>query len=173
MLGSNYNKNKNANKVIESINRIEFSISIEVQVHVLGDLHDYCAFPQVRTLPPGANDEQISDFLGECDVFVYSSPADTFPSILIEAQAMGVAVVACDIGGVTETFEDAISGLSVKNLNGELEKTLIGLLNNPDKIEEMKKSAQKIASKYSYKSIGEKHRELYQELVSRDQLSEK
>jgi glycosyltransferase involved in cell wall biosynthesis len=171
VLGSNYNHNKNANKVIESINRVQNLIEADLQIHVLGNLHENCGPPQVQNLEAGASEEQVSDFLGGCDLFVYASLADTFPSILIEAQAMGVAVVAYDIGGAVETFQNEVSGLSVKNLSGELERTLVELLNDPQKIEEMKESAREIAkTNYSYKSIGKKHLELYTELISREKF---
>lgn len=49
-----------------------------------------------------------------CDVVVLVSDSiETFPLVLLEAQACGTPVVAYDTGGVGETFQDGVTGILV------------------------------------------------------------
>lgn len=48
------------------------------------------------------------------DVFVQTSRVEGLPNVLIEAQALGVPVVATDVGGTRETFVDGLTGSLVK-----------------------------------------------------------
>ena len=49
----------------------------------------------------------------------------------LEAMASGVSVIASDIGGLSDIFEDGSNGLLVPDGNvGALEKAILKLLNN-------------------------------------------
>lgn len=62
-------------------------------------------------------------FLGHCadprplylaaDLAVMASAAEALPNFLVEAQLHGLPVAAWDVGGVAETFEPGVTGLSV------------------------------------------------------------
>jgi len=56
-----------------------------------------------------SNDE-IKEKLNETDIFFLPSKQEAFPTVLLEAQAMGVPVVAANIGGVSETLQDGVTG---------------------------------------------------------------
>ena len=49
------------------------------------------------------------------DVFLLTSRMEGLPNVLIEAQAVGVPVVAVAVGGVAETFEDGVTGMAVQD----------------------------------------------------------
>lgn len=50
-------------------------------------------------------------FLAAVDAFVLPSWAESFPYSVLEAMAVGLPIVATDVGGVGEAIEDRVSGL--------------------------------------------------------------
>jgi glycosyltransferase involved in cell wall biosynthesis len=44
------------------------------------------------------------------DVFLLTSRLEGLPNVLIEAQALGIPVIAPKVGGIPETFEDGVTG---------------------------------------------------------------
>jgi len=57
--------------------------------------------------------EDVPDILAVCDVFILPSMAEHFGRVIIEAMAMGKAVVATDAGGVPEIVIPGETGLLV------------------------------------------------------------
>jgi glycosyltransferase involved in cell wall biosynthesis len=57
--------------------------------------------------------QDIPDLLAMMDVFVLTSKVEGLPNVLIEAQALGVPVVATHVGGVAEVFENGVTGVLV------------------------------------------------------------
>jgi glycosyltransferase involved in cell wall biosynthesis len=55
----------------------------------------------------------VPTLLAAADLFVLPSRDDAFPTVLLEAQAAGVAVVASRAGGIPEIVEDGATGLLV------------------------------------------------------------
>jgi glycosyltransferase involved in cell wall biosynthesis len=56
----------------------------------------------------------VVPFMGQMDIVVLPSREEAMPVALLEAMALGKAVVASDIGGVPEIVEDGVSGLLVR-----------------------------------------------------------
>lgn len=77
---------------------------LEAQAHALG-LADVCRFTGAR--------EDVPELLAAMDVFVLSSVSEGFPFAVLEAMAMGRAVVATAVSGVDELIEPGVSGLLV------------------------------------------------------------
>jgi len=68
------------------------------------------------------------------DVFVHPSLAEAFPYAILEAMAVGAAIVASDVGGIGEAFVDGESGLLVPAGSvPPLGHALIGLLADPQR----------------------------------------
>ena len=63
--------------------------------------------------------EAIEPALLASDLYVSTSLRDSLPNATIEAQAAGLPVVAFDIAGACETFEDGRSGIAVSSGNLE------------------------------------------------------
>jgi L-malate glycosyltransferase len=57
--------------------------------------------------------EDVPDILAVCDLFVLPSMAEHFGRVIIEAMAMGKAVVATDAGGIPEIVRSGETGLLV------------------------------------------------------------
>ncbi|KRP35251.1 MAG: hypothetical protein ABS34_11415 [Opitutaceae bacterium BACL24 MAG-120322-bin51] len=67
---------------------------------------------QVRFL---GKTDSIEPILQASDLFVSTSLRDSLPNALIEAQAAGLPVVAYDVAGASEAFDQERSGLAVRS----------------------------------------------------------
>lgn len=52
----------------------------------------------------------VDQLLAGCDLFVHPSLDDAFPTVLLEAMAAGLPVVASDVGGIPEIVEPGVTG---------------------------------------------------------------
>lgn len=59
--------------------------------------------------------DDVFDLLTAADICVHASRTESQPNALIEAQSAGLPVVALDIAGVGETFQDGVSGMLIKD----------------------------------------------------------
>lgn len=79
------------------------------------------------------------------DMYLYTSAFDGMPNAVLEAIALGLPVVASDVGGIHEIIEDSKSGLLVEDFN-DVEKYLDKihtLMNNRNLLSKYSKNAQK------------------------------
>ena len=58
--------------------------------------------------------EKVADVLARADVFVHPSYSEGQPSAVAEASAIGLPVIATDVGGTRELVEDGVNGYLVK-----------------------------------------------------------
>jgi len=76
--------------------------------------------------------EDVADILTLCNLFVLPSLCEHFGRVLIEAMAMGKAVVATSSGGVPEIVLDGGTGFLVPPAQAEpLAHAVLSLLNDP------------------------------------------
>ncbi len=79
-----------------AIDRLRRKLGISNRVHLPG-----------RTQKPQSK-------LAECDLFVLSSRVEGFPNALVEAMAVGLPVIATDVGAVTEIIRPGVDGTIVR-----------------------------------------------------------
>jgi glycosyltransferase involved in cell wall biosynthesis len=73
--------------------------------------------------------DAVPEFMSAIDIFVLPSHAETFGFVLVEALAMGKAIVATNSGGVPEIITDGSTGLLVPPRDGQaLADALLRLL---------------------------------------------
>ena len=84
---------------------------------------------RVEIRPPS---DDGPDGLDRAAVFVHPSWADSFPYAVLEAMAMGLPIVATDVGGVGEAIEHDVSGVLVPpGDTGALGEAIVSLLLHP------------------------------------------
>jgi glycosyltransferase involved in cell wall biosynthesis len=82
--------------------------------------------------------DDVRPFLAAADVLVSSSASESMPINILEAMAMGRAVVSTAVGGIAEVVDAGVTGLLVPAGNAaELATALLDLAGNPNRREEM------------------------------------
>jgi glycosyltransferase involved in cell wall biosynthesis len=100
--------------------------------------------------------EEVRNYYSSHDVFFFNSLRDSGPSQLIDAMAFGLPVVTINLHGQGSIVSDA-TGIRVECDTPEiaidgLEKAIIYLYNNPERITEMSKAAYEFARKQTWSS---------------------
>jgi glycosyltransferase involved in cell wall biosynthesis len=81
----------------------------------------------------GSSQDPLAALRG-ADVFVHPSLAESFPYVILEAMAVGRAIVASDVGGIGEAIVDGESGLLVApGADEPLARALIAVLEEPER----------------------------------------
>lgn len=113
--------------------------------------------------------ENVPEFLSVINIFVQTSTREGLPNALMEAMAMGKAVVATAVGGTSELINDGINGylVSPKDVNAMCNKVRI-LINNPVLRSRFGEAAQMtIQQNFSLQTMVEKTQLLYEELYEK------
>lgn len=110
----------------------------------------------------------IPDLLANIDVVVLPSIIpEAFGRVIIEAQAVGVPVVASNIGGISEVIDDKETGILVpaKDVDALSEAILELKQNKRLAVNIVRKARQKIEKAYSLKQMTEKTIEVYEQIL--------
>lgn len=107
-------------------------------------------------------------YMGAFDVFLMSSEYEGFPIALVEAMAMGVAVVSTDVGGVREALGPERTGLLADPGDSSgLARQVLALLQNDEMRADLARSAQERArTEFTVRHMVEQVESLYEGLLS-------
>lgn len=107
-------------------------------------------------------------FLGRVDLLVHPASREGLGIGLLEAQAAGVPVVACAVGGVPEVVADGDTGLLVEPGNPlALAEGVIKLLDDPNwRLQLGAAAAARIRAEFSPDRMTEAYIELYREVLA-------
>ena len=114
--------------------------------------------------------KDIKKFLINSHVVVLPSYREGFPKILIEASAIGRAIITTNVPGCRECVVNNKNGFLVKVMNFEdLLKSMNKFINNQSLINKMGLESRKIAEKdYSINEVVKKHINIYNNLLKND-----
>lgn len=164
ILGSNSDKSKGVARIIPVISALLNELKdVNIRLLVLGETHDQIESQIQIPVNIYQDDVLMSEALSDCDLFLYSSLYENFPSLLCEAQACGVPVVAVDAGGVSETFLHDKTGILVNEKLLNLKDTLATLIQNKHRLSQMSRDSRLFAeSEFGESSVGQKYIEVYE-----------
>ena len=115
--------------------------------------------------------DNVPIFLSITDIFVQTSVREGLPNALMEAMAMGKAVVATAVGGTPELIDDGINGylVSPKDVNAISDRVgiLIENLHLRSRFGEAAKIT--IQEKFSLKTMVDNMQRLYEELYEKSE----
>lgn len=94
-------------------------------------IHSFPESGRVRLMAPTA-DARLA--LAACDLLLLTSAWEGTPNVLLEAQALGVPVVACGGGGTAESMADGETGLYLTESDPDpIATTVVRLLDDADR----------------------------------------
>lgn len=106
---------------------------------------------------------KVAEYLAAADVFVLPSSVEGFPLSILEAMAMGVCVIASDVGAVPDVIKNGKTGFVVEaGSEIAISEALDTLLKNPHQLADIKvKSRAEVIAKYSQHALREHYTKLY------------
>ncbi len=115
----------------------------------------------------------IREILSIFDIFVLSSLNEGMGRCLLEAQILGVPVVATKVGGIPEVVRDGVTGILVSSRKPDMmAKAIIKLLKDKSLREKMSEEAKRwVDSRFSLKILVRKLSDLYNELIKEKLIS--
>ncbi len=176
---------KGADRAIEIVEKIVKEYRIDnVELIVIGEGHlkpllermvlEKGLQNHIRLI--GEQDQSIvRSILAKADLFLYTGRVDKTTGraenqglVVMEAQAMGVPVVAFAVGGISEGIIDKETGILVPT--GDVEAfadSVVTLLRDKEKRIDMGKSARKfVMEKFDYNVLGQQLLEIYEEVLN-------
>jgi len=113
--------------------------------------------------------EQVAVVLAAADVFVHPSYSEGQPSAVAEASAIGLPVVATDVGGTRELVEDGITGYLVPPRDQEkLAYKILYLLTHPDAADRMGQAGrEKMLRDYRWSVMVDSYDKLFRRVIIR------
>lgn len=109
---------------------------------------------------------RVLDLFRQADLFLLSSAWEGMPIALLEASMSGLPFIATDVGGCAEAARLCGNGMIVPPGDpAAFAKALATLLDNPQRIEALSRSALARAGTFSIERSAEAHLALYERLV--------
>lgn len=114
--------------------------------------------------------QDIKEFMAAADIYVMPTVDDPFPTVFMEAQAMGLPIAALRSGGTPELVEDGKAGLLAEPYNNEqLASNLITLIENPDLRAHMGANGRRRVEEYlNVGRMGRDIEAIYRQVLSAD-----
>lgn len=111
--------------------------------------------------------QEVAEFMQRCDFFVLSSEWENLPSVLIEAMASGLPIVATGVGGIPEIINEEIGILVPPKEVEALAKAVDYMLDHYQDYS-AKGIVQYALERFSYEAIGSHLNKVYRELRTND-----
>ena len=108
--------------------------------------------------------EDVVQVMQSLDVFLITSATEGLGTIILDAFAAGVPVVATRAGGIPEMVEDGMTGLLANTGDvNELKKAVLRILNDPSLKMKLVENAKARVQDFSYQATAQRTLEIYKE----------
>lgn len=155
-------------KALESVNRVRPAYLLVIgagplqenliQMTRLLNLQDNVFFLGSRS--------DVLDILPHLDLLISSSLWEGFPTVILEAMALGVPVVATDVSGSRELVMDGKTGLLVPPHDPDaLAEAILNMLADGERARRMAEHARTVAMPYTIQNTVRTYCQVYQQLV--------
>ncbi len=109
----------------------------------------------------------VARYLSAADILVLPSSVEGFPLSILEAMAMEAAVIASDVGAVSDVVENGKDGFVVSPGSVlEIAQVIEALASDQKKLYSIKKNGRKkVENKYSNRVLSHNYKQLYKRLI--------
>jgi len=113
------------------------------------------------------SDERLKYEYETSSIFVFTSSAENFPVVLLEAMASGCAIITTNTTGCPEVVGDTASFVRPKNPE-DIRNALIKLINNDELRSELGAKARKrVEEEFAWEKIAKQYLSIYEEVISK------
>ena len=109
--------------------------------------------------------KRLAEAYANMDVFVFPSESDTFGNVIQEANASGVPAIVTNQGGPKFIVRPSETGFVAENFDDFVKFTLL-LMNDAEKLSEMKSAAREFAMSRSWDAVFESVYQAYAEAIA-------
>ena len=109
---------------------------------------------------------RVETFLHNIDVVVLPSFREGLAMCLLEGMASGCALIATDVGASRELVKNEVNGLLIKKGSiEELYNAMKYIIENPEKVIEMKKKSVFFSKKFDLDRMFQEYQDLYVDII--------
>ena len=121
---------------------------------------------------PGFLDQEAKAHTGDLhDIYINTNMIENMPVTLIEMAAMGLPIVATDVGGIPDLITNNETGLLVPNNDDQsMADAVFTLLKNPNIAKHLSRNGRKMAEMFSWHNVGPQWKALLNELYDERRL---
>ncbi len=107
------------------------------------------------------------ELMPDMDILLLPSLTEGTPMVILESMAMGVPVIASDVGGIGEVIEDSKTGLLIKPRDsGAIVESVKALMDDTGLAERISRNAaSEVESRFSARRMSEKYKQTYLSLM--------
>ncbi len=110
--------------------------------------------------------DRVAEYLSSLDIFVLPSLEEGLGIVVLEAMAMGIPVIATNVGGIPELIQDGINGLLINPGNEiELEEAILKIYENEMLYEKTSNNGLLKAKSFSIDNMIQNHEKLYDSMM--------
>ncbi len=114
--------------------------------------------------------EEMAKYYQAADIYLHAAKADTFPTVILEAQACGTPVIATSVGGIPDTIIDGETGFLTKAQDPQdMAESIIDVLNDHRRLTVMgMKAAQFAAANFGVDKMVQSYLSFYEEILNHE-----
>ncbi|WP_085992083.1 glycosyltransferase family 4 protein [Oceanobacillus senegalensis] len=109
--------------------------------------------------------EELSQAFASADAFIFPSVTETLGLVILEAMASGLPVIAAKSGPTLEQIRNEETGLLFENENTESLLSAVSVLDQQEKLHEMKQLARNEAEKFAWDKASKELLDYYQHTI--------
>ncbi len=129
-------------------------------------MRDELGLQDMVTFLGAQGQEVLPLYYSAADVVVMPSHYESFGMVALEAMACGTPVVASDVGGLSYTVEDGVTGFLVPDRNpAALADRICEILNDEVVRDQLGQQARQVARRYGWERIADEIVNLYNEVA--------
>lgn len=156
-----FNKNKNHKKLFEFYKKLKHSYK-DISLTLIGsgeleyNIREMIEVMKLEDIQIFSNINDIENLAIHFDLGLLFTFSEGIPNSIIELMALGIPLIADEVGGVADLIDDGINGyLTTNKSDDEILTKLVDLLENSEKYNYFKKnSIKKIYDYYDIKIMG-------------------
>lgn len=112
------------------------------------------------------NSAEVHQLIGESDLLVVPSLSENYPGVIGEAQLLGCAVAASNVGGIPEMIEDGVSGFLFEPDVHGCKTAILRAINSPSLSQIKKFARERALVRHDERRINNDYENIIQELIN-------